>query len=202
MKRLMLFIVLLCGFSAMAIAQGVPRFELFGGYAYNRCDTEEFSRGATDAACNLNGWDLSLSVNPNKWAGIVFDFGGQYGSLDGLAGSLANSWDDSLDAQIHSFMVGPKFALRMRRVTPFAQALVGWGKPTFKEGPLEVIKENDFAMAFGGGIDINIGDYFAFRPVQLDYFPIKSGNSITDNMRYSAGVVLKMAVSNERPFFT
>jgi len=199
MKRLMLFTVLLCGFSAMAIAQGVPRFELFGGYSYNRCDTEEFSVGRTDAACNLNGWNASIAVNANKWAGIVFDFGGHYGSLDGLSGSLVNSWDKDLDVQMHSVMLGPKFTLRMPKVTPFAHALVGWGKPTFKEGPLELIKENDFGMAFGGGLDINVNDYLAVRPVQLDYFPIKSGNSITDNMRYSAGVVLKLAVSNDPP---
>ncbi len=199
MKRLMLFAVLLCCFSAMAIAQGVPRFELFGGYSYNRCDTEEFSQGRADEACNLNGWNASLSVNASKWAGIVFDFGGHYGSLEGLSGKLVNSWDNSLDVQIHSFMVGPKFALRLPKVTPFAHALVGWAKPNFKEGPLVLIKEHDFAMAFGGGIDINVGDYVAVRPVQLDYFPIKSGNSITDNMRYSAGIVLKLAVSNDPP---
>lgn len=199
MKKLMLFVVVLCCFSAMAIAQGVPRFELFGGYSYNRCDTEEFSQGRTDEGCSLNGWNASLSANVNKWAGVVFDFGGHYGSLEGLSGKLVNSWDNSLDVQIHSFMIGPKFTLRMPKVTPFAHALVGWGKPNFKEGPMELLKEHDFAMAFGGGIDINLSDYVAVRPVQLDYFPIKSGQNITDNMRYSAGIVLKLAVSNDPP---
>jgi outer membrane protein OmpA-like peptidoglycan-associated protein len=198
MKKLMLFTVLLCGFSAMAIAQGVPRFELFGGYSYNRCDTEEFSQGSLDSACNLNGWNASIAVNANKWAGIVGDFGGHYGSID-LNGNGANSWDKTADIQIHSVMIGPKFTLRMKRISPFAQALVGWGKPTIKEGPDLLVKDNDFAMAFGGGLDININDYFAVRPVQVDYFPIKSGNSITDNFRYSAGGVLKLAVSNDPP---
>ena len=85
MKRLILFTVLLFCFSAMAVAQGVPRFELFGGYSYVRCDTEEFSRGSLDEGCNMNGWNASVAVNANKWAGIVFDFGGYYGSFDGLS---------------------------------------------------------------------------------------------------------------------
>ncbi len=199
MKKLMLFTVLLCGFSAMAIAQGVPRFELFGGYSYNRCDMEEFSDGELDTACNLHGWNLSFAVNANKWAGVVADFSGHYGNFDGLAGSLVNSWDDSIDVQMHSVMIGPKFTLRMPKVTPFAQALVGWAKPNFKEGPMVLGKEHDFAMAFGGGLDINVSEHFAIRPVQVDYFPIKSGNSITDNFRYSAGAVLKLAVSNDPP---
>ena len=78
MKKFMLFSVLLCGFSAMAIAQGVPKLELFGGYSYGRCDAKE-AFGQDNLDCNLNGWNGAVSMNPNKRVGVVADFGGLYG---------------------------------------------------------------------------------------------------------------------------
>jgi len=200
MKRLMLFTVLVCGFSAMAIAQGVPRFELFGGYSYVRCDVEAYSGGELlDEGCGLNGWNTSVAINVNKWAGVVADFGGYYGSLEGLQPTLYNAWDQKLDIQKHSVMIGPRFSYRTRTVTPFAHVLIGWARPNVKEGPMSLLRENDVAFAFGGGIDINVHENIAVRAAQVDYFPVKTGNTRADNFRYSAGVVLKLAVSNDPP---
>jgi hypothetical protein len=57
-----------------------------------------------------------------------------------------------------------------------------------------VFKENDFAMAFGGGLDVNLNKMVALRPVQLDYFTTRTGQTgnFADHFRYSAGVVIKL----------
>lgn len=176
MKKLVLIAVFLLGFSLVSMAQNNPTAEIYLGYAYSRCDTQ-----GADESCNLNGWNGSVSLNPNNKVGVVVDFGGYYGKVG-----------DDIDANIHSLMVGPKVTFRQERVTPFVQALIGYAHPNLKAGPTVLAKENDFAMAFGGGLDINITDLFAVRPVQMDYFVVKSGSDMLDNFRYSGGIVFKL----------
>lgn len=176
MKKLTLVAVFLLGFSLVSIAQDFPAAEVYLGYAYSHCDTQGMDEG-----CNLNGWNGSVSLNPNKDVGIVIDFGGYYGKLG-----------EDLDANVHSLMIGPKVTFRREKVTPFVQALIGYAHPNVKEGPSVLTKENDLAIAFGGGLDVNLTDLLAVRPVQMDYFVIKSGSEFLDNFRYSGGIVFKL----------
>jgi outer membrane protein OmpA-like peptidoglycan-associated protein len=182
MKRLMLLAVLLCSLSVMAIAQEFPRSEIFGGYSYVRCDTQ-----GEDISCNLNGWNASAAINANKYVGLAIDFGGVYGTID-----------QDIKEHVHSVMFGPKVTFRQERWTPFLQALFGYVHPSSESGGVSY-HENDFGMAFGGGLDINVSDNIAVRPVQLEYFPIKSGGDILNNLRYSAGIVFKLGIVNHPP---
>jgi outer membrane protein OmpA-like peptidoglycan-associated protein/opacity protein-like surface antigen len=182
MKKLMLFAVLLCGCSIMAIAQEFPRAEIFGGYSYFRCDTQ-----GDDVSCNLNGWNASAAVNANKNFGVVFDFGGYYGTVG-----------QDTDLKIHSIMFGPKFAMRSERVTPFAQALFGYVHPATESGGVST-SENDIGFTVGGGLDINLTDVIAVRPAQVEYFGVKSGGDFLNNLRYSAGIVFKLGIVNHPP---
>ena len=126
MKKFAFFAMFLLEFSMVSLAQDDPTAEIYLGYAYGRCDAQE-----DDMGCNLNGWNGSISLNPNKNAGIVIDFGGYYSKVG-----------DELDGLVHSVMLGPKFTFRRERVTPFVQALVGYGHLTLKDGPEIIIKEN------------------------------------------------------------
>jgi opacity protein-like surface antigen len=181
MKKLLLVAVLLLGFSLMAVAEDTPVAEVFGGYSYVRPDTQE-----DDVQLNMNGWNLSIAFPGNKYLGFVADFGGVYGK----EGSTA---DDEIKFRAYTAMFGPKVTLRLGKVTPFAQALFGYARLTgrsFQE--VQVMRENDFGYIFGGGIDVNLNDLVAIRPVQVEYLGIKSGGDILSNFRYSAGVVLKL----------
>ena len=71
-------------------------------------------------------------------------------------------------------------------------ATIGYAHPDVKEDPGLLLKENDFAMAFGGGLDVNLTDLLAVRPVQMNCFVIKSGSELLGNFRYSGGIVFKM----------
>ncbi|HSW39369.1 MAG TPA: outer membrane beta-barrel protein [Acidobacteriota bacterium] len=170
MRKLVLVMLILLGFSVMAAAQDTPAVELFGGYSFMRCDTDD-----EDVSCNLSGWNGAAAINGNRYVGAVVDFGGAYGDVDGS------------DLSIHTIMVGPRITFRTGRATPFGQILMGNARDS-----VEGVTTNRFAMSFGGGVDVNINDMIAIRPVQVEYLTIKVLGDYTDNMRYSAGVVFKL----------
>jgi opacity protein-like surface antigen len=184
MKKLVLIAVLLLSFSVMVMAQDTPAVEVFGGYSYIHVSPLPYMNAD---AMNMNGWDASVTFNGNKWAGFVVDFGGDYGTL------MRTNIDSWADVKVHSMMFGPKVTLLRGKVSPFVQALFGVARASYKEVGV-VNSENDFAMAFGGGVDVNLNKMIAVRPVQVEYFGFKEGHTgdFIKNFRYSAGIVLKL----------
>jgi opacity protein-like surface antigen len=193
MKKLVLVAVLLLGFSVMAMAQDVPAVEVFGGYSFLRVDTTT-TAGAPSGTVNLNmnGWDASVAFNGNKWIGFLADFGGYYGTLD-TSYEYPQGVKSWADISIYSVMVGPRITIRKGKCTPFLQGLLGYARIKSLELG-DVYTENDFAMAFGGGVDINLNNRIAIRPVQMEYVTTKAGRTgdFADHLRYSAGIVLKL----------
>jgi hypothetical protein len=88
---------------------------------------------------------------------------------------------------MYTYMVGPTLSARTERVTPFVHALFG-GASAGGEGETA----NAFAMAFGGGLDVNAGNHLAWRMVQADWLLFRSGGE-TDkkNVRVSTGLVFR-----------
>jgi opacity protein-like surface antigen len=176
MKRVTLVAVCLLFISAIAVAADAPKAEVFGGYSYFRCDT-----GSSDVTCNLNGWNASVAFNAKKYLGIVANFGGSYGKIE-----------DIVDTKIHSFLFGPQFSVRKDKVTPFAHALFGVAHVQQGITGLGTDSANEFAMALGGGLDINAGKKIAIRVAQADYVMSRKGGESFNNFSYSAGIVLKL----------
>ena len=181
MKKLLLVAVFLLGFSMVVMAQDTPIAEVYGGYAYFHPDTQGGD------SFNMNGFDLSAAINGNKWLGFLADFGGYYGSMGG-------SGDDKANVNIYTLMFGPKIAIRKGKVTPFGEALFGYGrvKATTDVSNFLALRENNFAMAFGGGVDINLNSLIAIRPAQLDYVMIQMQGQSLNNFRYTAGIVFRL----------
>jgi opacity protein-like surface antigen len=177
MKKLVLVAVFLLGFSVMAMAQDVPRIEVFGGYSLVLMDTSTALKqsGFEGMDLNLNGWNSSIAFNGNKYLGFVAEFGGYYGTVGYEERNRPPySW---ADISIHSIMIGPKFTLHRGAVAPFVQTLLGYAHIKGSEAG-ETYTENDMAMALGGGIDVNLNERVSLRPVQLDYFATRSwGNA-------------------------
>jgi opacity protein-like surface antigen len=176
MKKLVLVAVLLFGFSVLAVAQDVPAAEVFGGYSYLRADTQ-----LSDVNLNMNGWNANIAVNANKYVGVVAEIGGYYGTIENVA-----------DVKAYTVMFGPRISVRKGRVTPFAQALFGFAHISGDVSGVNVAKENDFAMAYGGGVDISVNKLISIRPVQVEYLGVKSGQDLLNNFRYSAGIIFKI----------
>ena len=76
MKKLVLVAMVLMGFSVMAVAQDPPKVEVFGGYSFVRVDTTTNFGAPSGNDLNMNGWDVNVAFNGNKWLGFVADFSG------------------------------------------------------------------------------------------------------------------------------
>ena len=182
--------------SFLAAAQDVPRFEVFGGYSYANA-----SKNFGVDRPNLNGWNASLTGNVNRWLGVVGDFSGYYGSPSvSVATPLFCVTNPcpvpsvSFDTKVHTFLLGPQVSFHTGRVTPFAHALFGLGHTSVRiDNPFSTvgtISNNAFAMALGGGVDINMTSRLAWR-VQPDYLQTDFLHTTQKNFRISTGLVFK-----------
>ena len=193
MRNLVFVALCLLAFCAVSVAQDVPQFEVFGGW--NIILPEE------DVPVDyLSGWEGTFTVNANEYASAVIDFSGTY-----------TGWEDNEIgmSSIHNFMVGPQVRLTQvsERFVPFIRALFGLSHVRFGDIVIEgegediplndegQLNQNGFAMAFGGGLDININDTFSVRPAQIEFMTVRlnaEGRSeFVNNTRFAAGVIFK-----------
>ena len=116
---------------------------------------------------NGQGWNFSVTGNLNRAIGVTGDFSGSY----------------ERGSALYTYMVGPTLSARTKRVTPFVHALFGGGSA---DGA------GAFAMALGGGVDVNAGEHIAIRIIQADWMSFRSGGeSVNSNVRASAGLVFR-----------
>ena len=162
-----------------------PKAELMGGYSLIHLEGRD-----------MNGWNASLAGNVNKNLGIVADVSGHY-STESSSG-LPASTESKLN--FHSFLAGPRVTERSYKwLTPFAHALFGASRVNARatrSGSQVTASSasNDltgFAMALGGGLDINASDRFFFRLIQADYFLIRADKVKHEGLRISAGILFR-----------
>lgn len=163
--------------ATIASAQGQeisPRIEAFAGFSYLRLDAG--LRNDRD----LNGFNTSFTYNFNRFIGATGEIGGNYGNAS-ASGAKADQF---------LFLFGPKFAYRGNsRVTPFAHVLPGVVRLNVDFGANDT-STTQFALATGGGLDINVTDRIAVRGAQADYIMTRLGG-IQNNLRVSTGFVFK-----------
>jgi hypothetical protein len=139
MRRLLLLSFGLFLFALPSRAQSV---DASIGYSY-------FRLGGS-GGINQNGVSGSLAYNPNRWLGVVGDFGGYHASPAGVS------------LNTYTYLLGPRVSLRNpSKYTPFAQFLLGGSRLTAGSGGGS---SNQFAYSFGGGADIGLLPHLAFAP--------------------------------------
>ena len=210
MRRVSLLIAaILILASGLQAQESYPRVEVFGGYSYGNIDgTGLIGREVA------HGWAASISRNLHKNFGFTADFAGQYGTAnDALIivsppgfGCIAVfppppgcSARVDIDFNTQQFLFGPRFTFRRERVTAFAHALFGVNRTHLtgfvaNQNTFPSVSETDFAMGYGGGLDINAGKNIAIRLFQVDYVPVRTGLfgiPWRHNLRVQAGVVFK-----------
>lgn len=164
-----------------------PKAEVGFTYNYTRVNP-----GGTLGSYNTNGGSGYVEYNLNKIVGLVADLGGNYvGSVNG----------NQLQSTSFDYLFGPRFNWRHSRYTPYVQALFGGER--FSNGlnpsasdPRLSTSQNNFAAAFGGGLDITLTNHIALKPIQVEYLTAQiptDGNLrySQNNLRYSAGVVFR-----------
>lgn len=199
MKKLVLVLfVLLCG--SLVVAQDAPRVEVFGGYQYFSLDSKDFGDRQS-----MNGWDADVAFPLNTNVSLVGDFSGAYKSEEQsfsvpIGDGIFQDINIAAKLRIHNFLFGPRVSMRSGKVTPFAHALFGVGRTTVSGEALGVdVSEsrNGFAMALGGGVDVNASEHFAIRVAKFDYVMNRINddqldvNETLNNFRFAAGVVFR-----------
>ncbi len=155
--------------SVFAAESDHPKAEFFGGYQYNRLE----------GGVNANGFDFSVAGNFNSSFGIVADFGASYISQSGA--SVNN----------YTYTFGPQLSLRANKAyTPFVHALIGGDHASASIAGFSG-SGNGMAVFAGGGVDININQYMAFRG-GADWMMIHgNGATSSKNFRMPIGIVFK-----------
>src|SRR6516162_9511955 len=201
MKKLMIVFALVLITGLSAVAQEVPKVDIFLGYSMFRANSDQGIDAFT-----MNGGMGTLGWNFNNHFAAEFEFGGySTGHINGR----------NIDTTNLTYLFGPRFSVnRKSKVDPYVHFLFGGDRLTYSGTPSAVVcnptsancttylanSQANFAMAIGGGLDIKLTKRFELRPVQLDYLltrfetinvanPTVTSNHNQNNLRYSAGLV-------------
>ena len=200
MRKLLLGALMLA-FTGPLAAQEAPKAEVYGGYSFANVQLLSSDRP------NANGWNASLSVNLNRWFGLVTDFGGLYGASAMTTFTFPctppctpQTVRETFAGKVHTFLVGPRFSWRREKVTPFGHVLVGGARlnstttisPVTPPGTPSSFSSSSFtfALALGGGVDYKFRDRWAWR-VQADYVQSGFFGATQNNFRLSTGLVFQ-----------
>jgi hypothetical protein len=156
----------------------------------------------------LNGGSINVAYNFNHWLGLVGDFGGFPDSrlILNRPGILSREVPSS--GKVFTYLLGPRFSYRgYRRITPFAQVLVGAIQAsdvtidgcTGAPGCTALQSNTAFALTAGLGLDLNVSHHFALRLLQAEYMTTflddasftQGVNGHQNDVRLSAGVVFR-----------
>ena len=209
--------------------RGYSRYEIFAGYNFVHWGGERYEAIYHDPpqgmlngseSLSMNGLNAAFTVNINSQLGIKGEFSGIYGKLrteeqfifDDTGREEVIKDTDLASIQGYSFMAGPQITLRRAELfylfgvdvpfTAFAHVLFGMEhfRMKYVEKPVFDGNVNAFAMAVGGGMDWNKGQW-GFRAPQIDYVPLRFGNTFghydggkgktMQNLRVSVGVVYR-----------
>jgi len=186
MKRVLFILGAVLIFVLPTIAQDFPKAEVYGGYMLIH------EQGIT-----TNGFLASVEGNINKNFGIVGEFG--YGA-DTPKGTVD---DESVSIKLKEYNVlaGPRVSYRTDKFRVFGHALFGYNRMS-ASGTVSGIEDfatgasNDFAMAYGGGVDVSASKSISIRLAQVDWlithWNIATESGWSGQLRYSGGVVFKI----------
>jgi opacity protein-like surface antigen len=195
MKRILCFFgsLAIMLFASMTILaqDDHPKIEAYGTYTLFIADIDNFNNES------LHGWGVGAQWNPLKYVGGVAEFSGSYGSSRFQSPTQPGA-TIKVGTNVYTYMFGPRVSWRTKPVTVFAHSLFGFATLQTDCSSCNTLNTNRFAMALGGGIDVNITKGLAIRAAQLDYVPINSplalndgGSSYFRNTRFQTGVVFK-----------
>jgi outer membrane immunogenic protein len=193
LAKTLAMLLLALGFSAMfprpALAQNGSQVEVGIDYNYVRSNAPAGGCGCF----GLNGGSGWVAFKFSRSLGLVGEIAGQHASNISSTGA---------DLTLTSFVAGPRYTwIRTGRFAPFAQALVGGAHAggTLAPGSSGLPGSgNAFAMALGGGLDIEITRSIAVRAFEADYYLTRFDNGVNEhqnNLRIEAGVIIRFGGS-------
>jgi len=174
-----------------AHAQEFPRWEAFGGFSYANINLGPQAGIFSPSTKSYYGFDLAANFNPHRIVGLLVDVNFQFGR------TTANPPPGftNIHLQNTQLLFGPQFSFRRRRATAFANVLVGVNNTRLQAqaGTLyeDVVRQNDLAVGFGGGLDVTWTRRVAIRAIQAEYVPTRRSGSWENQYRLNTGVVFR-----------
>lgn len=185
---LALCVVMLAGMAAMAQDEK-NKVEAYLGYSFHSAQTDfEDDFQDFDDRLNSHGFEGAITGNFHKYVGAKFDFSTHSKSESFIAGG------DSLNFKLRTnqYLGGVQFKNNLKdgpTLKPFAHVLAGVANQRITASGVfedigggegipvltpfnERFSTNNFAMAFGAGLDVKVHKHVDIRLVQFDYNPI------------------------------
>jgi opacity protein-like surface antigen len=201
-KTLLVGLVLLVSGKA---AWGQHLGELTVNYSYmhyvpvDGLPTANLNGGGGSAVLYFAGF-FGLKAEVEGYASQNINFNFPPGSIRCPSGCTGTA-----QANLFTGNFGPQIKIRIKRVQPFFEGLVGGTHTNFYQNVHKNCSgctfgsPGDWALdvVLGGGVDIKVTSHLAIRPIEFDYFltrfinNITSGNNNQNNFRYQAGLVFE-----------
>ncbi len=195
MHKLPYYLTLMFAIVMFSTPKAFSQVEFFGGYSYLRVNNNAPNMGS-----NANGWEASMSVHLIGSLGAEADFSNHYGISPTVAPDGSRHFVPKFSA-----LYGPRFnILSLPRVEPYVHVLFGGVNgvaevptspsvcPSNVCGPTR-LEENDFAMAFGGGVNVKATRHIWIHLIQADYLRINFSGNPQNDTRISTGLVLRFS---------
>jgi len=168
---LFLFLLLIPSASLLH-AQEVPRYDIFGGYAYRWFDAPSIGYPGHS---NLSGFNIDATGYIFMKLGVTIDASGDYGS----------------QLQVYNFMFGPQYTLRRDRSKFYVHGLFGKAQnrvdiPQPTRSHFESVGKS---YGGGGGFDYDYSDRWSIRVFQADFIHSNTFGTAQNDVRVSTGVV-------------
>jgi len=188
----------------LAVAQDAPKAEVSANYSllvYNPAKNLTGSR-------NLNGGGGAFVFNLGKYLGLKGEFQGYASTTATWTIPAGNATLKpgvySTQGNMFTYLFGPQFNYRAKKARIFGETLFG-GAYTNAYSQIATAagvsnpstNNNGFAMAFGGGLDINASKSVSLRLAEVDYMMTRFqwpaiGTNNQSNFRYQAGIVFNL----------
>ncbi|HEX5481128.1 MAG TPA: hypothetical protein VFZ08_00715 [Terriglobia bacterium] len=190
MRKLLVFSALILSILLVSPPRTFGQIEFFGGYSYLR-----LGNAGPSMKSNANGWEASVALHLLGPFGAELDYSNHYGISPVPAPAGSERFVPEL-----SQMVGPRFnLLSLPRVEPFVHALFGTLHGVAEVSPppgctacsTTTVREDPFAMAFGGGINVKATHHIWLRLIQADYVHANFSSHPQNDTRISTGFVLR-----------
>ena len=143
---------------------------------------------------------VGLKAEVQGYASQNINFSFPPGSIRCPAGCTGTA-----QANLFTGNFGPQTKIRIKRVQPFFEGLVGGAHTNFYQNVHKNCSgctfgsPGDWALdvVLGAGLDIKVTSHLAIRPIEADYFltrfinNLTTGNNNQNNFRYQAGLVFE-----------
>jgi hypothetical protein len=165
----------------LAVTQVPNKVNIFAGFSYSNVNSFAFANGNR---LHLTGWQGAFEAKLYHWVGFVADVDSRSGTL--CPGPVPACAPGNITMSQSDVLFGPRLAVPLGRVRPFAEGLFGFEHVTTNQfGP-----DKSLATALGGGVDYRLARHAGWR-FQADFMHTSLFSSKQNNVRLSTGLVVR-----------